>query len=297
MGAGSSYPAGWYQGPNDPPGVQRYFDGTTWTEHTSGADAPPSTGSGTTAIPTGAAATYAPPPGAPQAPPPGVTVGGPPSSGSGSTTIVIGAIAAVVVLILLIGGFVFLRGRGGTNLEPSQAIDALPSAKQMGDASGLSLGNTTRETRTQSQVFQGDATGGCDFGSLSSDGFKSAARTTGKGGDAEVEATIVVYDTGDNAGKGYRDFQRVLQRLKACGEDSGANQDSDVTTGDAGGGTFLLANSKKGKSGAGFASAPTGNAVVLVSITDVNAKVSQDQVVKLLQTAVDAAKTPDPSRR
>jgi uncharacterized RDD family membrane protein YckC len=34
-------PGGWYQDPSGPPGLQRWWDGTTWTNHTQVAMAPP----------------------------------------------------------------------------------------------------------------------------------------------------------------------------------------------------------------------------------------------------------------
>ena len=34
-------PGGWYQDPSGPPGLQRWWDGTTWTDHTQVAMAPP----------------------------------------------------------------------------------------------------------------------------------------------------------------------------------------------------------------------------------------------------------------
>jgi uncharacterized RDD family membrane protein YckC len=34
-------PAGWYQDPSGPPGLQRWWDGTAWTDHTQVAMAPP----------------------------------------------------------------------------------------------------------------------------------------------------------------------------------------------------------------------------------------------------------------
>ena len=90
---------GWYPDPSGPPGQQRWWDGTRWTEH---LRPPPGAG--------------APPGAAPSYPPPGAAAPTPPRSGTTNTLIVV-LIVLGVLAVLGIGGCVACAALIGEGAE------------------------------------------------------------------------------------------------------------------------------------------------------------------------------------
>jgi Protein of unknown function (DUF2510) len=156
---------GWYPDPNGGPEL-RWWDGSTWTEHTS--PAPPGTPA------PGPAPTDFPPPGPVPGPvgfppagpapglagPPGSASGGHPPApgGAGSKNAVLVGLAVLIVALLLVGGFVLLSGDDESTADPTTTTTA-----ETDDTTTTTGGDETTTTTAPSPDSELISSGGLTF--------------------------------------------------------------------------------------------------------------------------------------